>query len=202
MHAFTAFELVDDILQSHAQALGADLPAYRNHVTRMLHFVFAIAPALQSASQAILIAGAFHDLGIWTARTFDYLDPSSRLAQDYLRAQGLEPLGPEVALIIGQHHKLRAYTGPFAQSVEAFRRADLVDLSLGLIRAGLSREYVSGRCAGSFRTPTSMPAWWPSPASSFCARRSSRCRCCAGERFGQKIVRRANAWAGVYLTVH
>jgi hypothetical protein len=142
MPVLKPFALVDDILQSHAQALGADLPAYRNHVTRMLHFVFAIAPALQSASQAILIAGAFHDLGIWTARTFDYLDPSSRLAQDYLRAQGLEPLGPEVALIIGQHHKLRAYTGPFAQSVEAFRRADLVDLSLGLIRAGLSREYV------------------------------------------------------------
>jgi hypothetical protein len=28
------------------------------------------------------------------------------------------------------------------QSVEAFRRADLVDLSLGLVRTGLSREFV------------------------------------------------------------
>ena len=142
MPTLSTFALVDDILDSHAQALGPDLSAYRNHVTRVLHFAFAIDPQLQSAAQPLLIAGAFHDLGIWTARTFDYLDPSSRLARDYLKAQGLEPLWPEVDLIIQQHHKLRTYTGPFAQSVEAFRRADLVDLSLGLIRSGLSREFV------------------------------------------------------------
>lgn len=45
-------------------------------------------------------------------------------------------------LIIQQHHKLRRYTGPFEASVEAFRRADLVDLSLGLIRAGLKPEFI------------------------------------------------------------
>jgi len=142
MPAFSTFPLVDEILQSYAQALGPDLPAYRNHVTRVLHFVFAIAPQLQSTAQPVLIAGAFHDLGIWTARTFDYLDPSSQLAHDYLEAKGLEALWPEVDQIIQQHHKLRAYAGPFEASVEAFRRADLVDLSLGLIRSGLQREFV------------------------------------------------------------
>jgi hypothetical protein len=149
MHAFTAFELVDDILDAHAQALGPDLPAYRNHVTRMLHFVFAIAPQLRNKAEPILIAGAFHDLGIWTAGTFDYLGPSSQLAHDYLMAQRLEPLWPEVELLIGQHHKLRTYAGPFGESVEAFRRADLVDLSLGLIRCGLSRAFI-GAVRGQF----------------------------------------------------
>ena len=142
MPDLSTFALVDDILRSHTQALGPDLPAYRNHVTRVLHFVFAIAPQLQKAPLPILVAGAFHDLGIWTARTFDYLDPSSKLAHDYLVAQGLEPLWSEVDLIIGQHHKLRAYTGPFAKSVEAFRRADLVDLSLGLIRSGVPHKFI------------------------------------------------------------
>ena len=142
MHTLTAFALVDDILQTHALALGHDLPAYRNHVTRVLHFVFAIAPQLQSTAQPVLIAGAFHDLGIWTAHTFDYLDPSSQLAHDYLKKHGLESLWPEVDQIIQQHHKLRAYTGPFEASVEAFRRADLVDLSLGLIRAGLPPQFI------------------------------------------------------------
>ncbi len=126
----------------HAQALGPDLNAYRNHVTRVLHFFFAIAPQLQRSAQPILIAGAFHDLGIWTAHTFDYIDPSSQLAHDYLTAQGLEPLWPEVDLIIQKHHKLRFYSGPFEASVETFRRADLVDLSLGLIRAGLKPEFI------------------------------------------------------------
>jgi hypothetical protein len=142
MPTLSTFALVDDILQSHAQALGPDLPAYRNHVTRVLHFVFAVAPQLQSAAQPILIAGAFHDLGIWTAQTFDYLDPSSRLAHDYLKDQCLESLWPEVELIIQQHHKFRCYTGPFEASVEAFRCADLVDLSLGLIPCGLPRAFV------------------------------------------------------------
>ena len=142
MPALSTFALVDEILDLHAQALGPDLPAYRNHVTRVLHFAFAISPQLQGKAQTILIAGAFHDLGIWTAHTFDYLDPSSCLAHDYLKAQGLEPLWPEVDLIIQQHHKLHTYAGPLAQSVEAFRRADLVDLSLGLIRCGLPRESI------------------------------------------------------------
>jgi hypothetical protein len=142
MQPFSAFALVDDILQLHAQALGPDLPAYRNHVTRVLHFVFAIAPQLQSAPQPILVAAGFHDLGIWTARTFDYLDPSSQLALVYLKAQGLESLWPEVDLLIQQHHKLRAYSGPFENSVEAFRRADLVDLSFGLVRCGLLRTFI------------------------------------------------------------
>lgn len=142
MPALPTFALVDEILDLHAQALGPDLPAYRNHVTRVLHFVFAMDPQLQGKAQPLLIAGAFHDLGIWTAHTFDYLDPSSELAHDYLRAHGLQPLWPEVDSVIQQHHKLRSYTGPFAQSVDAFRRADRVDLSLGLIRSGLQREFV------------------------------------------------------------
>ncbi len=142
MPTLPTFPLVDEILQSHSQALGPDLRAYSNHVTRVLHFAFAIAPQLESATQPILIAGAFHDLGIWTARTFDYLNPSSQLAHDYLKAQGIESLWPEVDLIIQQHHKLRSYSGPFEASVETFRRADLVDLSLGLIGAGLKTEFI------------------------------------------------------------
>lgn len=142
MQTLCAFPLVDGILASHADALGPDLPAYRNHVTRVLHFLFALAPDLRSSEQPILIAGAFHDLGIWTANTFDYLDPSSRLAEEYLRAQDLGRLRPEVDVIIQQHHKLRPYTGPFSLSVEAFRRADLVDLSLGVFRSGLARSFI------------------------------------------------------------
>jgi hypothetical protein len=138
----TAFPLVEDILASHKDALGPDFVAYRNHVTRVLHFLFAIAPQLRESEEQVLIAAAFHDLGIWTARTFDYLDPSSRLAHEYLVARGLEPHWPEVDLIIQQHHKFRSYRGPFSLSVESFRRADLVDLSLGLIGFGLSSRLI------------------------------------------------------------
>ena len=142
MQAPSAFPLVDDILASHKEALGPDHSGYRNHVTRVLQFLFAMAPELRTSEQPVLIAAAFHDLGIWTARTFDYLAPSSLLAYEYLTAHGLEPLRQEVDLIIQQHHKLRSYRGPFSPSVEAFRRADLVDVSLGIIRFGLAPQFV------------------------------------------------------------
>lgn len=142
MQALPAFPLVDHILASHEEALGPDLEGYRNHVTRVLHFLFAMAPQLRASEEQILVAAAFHDLGIWTARTFDYLAPSSRLARDYLTAHGLDPLWQEVDLIIQQHHSLRSYRGHFSLSVESFRRADLVDVSLGFIRFGLEPQFI------------------------------------------------------------
>jgi len=137
-----AFPLVDEILEPHRDALGSDLSAYRNHVFRVLHFLCALSPALRDGREHILVAAAFHDLGIWTAGTFDYLDPSLRLAREYLTARGRADLWPEVDLIIRQHHKIRPYRGPFALSVESFRRADLIDFSLGRIRFGLEPSFV------------------------------------------------------------
>ena len=49
---------------------------------------------------------------------------------------------PEVQTIIEQHHKLTRYRGPFERAVETFRRADLVDVSLGLVRFGLPPSQV------------------------------------------------------------
>jgi hypothetical protein len=137
----TAFPSVDDALRPFADALGRDHVAYRHHVTRLLNFLFALAPGLRDAEQ-VAVAAVFHDLGIWTDRTFDYLGPSRRLAREHLASRGLAHLAPEVEVIIEQHHKLRPYRGPFAPSVEAFRRADLVDLTLGAFRAGLPAPFV------------------------------------------------------------
>ena len=137
----TRFPLTEEIIAAHATALGPDLVAYRNHVCRVLEFHLALSGET-SPSTAVAIAAAFHDLGIWTARTFDYLEPSAALAAEYLERHGLTALGPEVRALIVEHHKLTRYTGPHAASVEAWRRADLIDVSLGTIRHGLPRAFV------------------------------------------------------------
>jgi hypothetical protein len=41
--------------------------------------------------EKIAIAGVFHDLGIWTNKTFDYIAPSVVLAREYLAARGMGP---------------------------------------------------------------------------------------------------------------
>lgn len=137
----TSFPLIDQILDSFSAELAGDFSAYRNHVCRELNFFLALS-GLSSAPAAVLIAAAFHDLGIWTHRTFDYLSPSMELASAYLAKEGLEELQPEACTIINEHHKLLPYRGPYSSSTEAFRKADLIDLSLGTIRFGLPRALV------------------------------------------------------------
>jgi len=135
------FPLTDEIIAAFATELGGDFTAYRNHVCRGLNFFAALSGEV-SPPPAVLIAAAFHDLGIWTHHTLDYLPPSIELAGTYLRENGLLALEPEVRAIIHEHHKVFPYKGPHAATAERFRQADLIDLSVGTFRFGLSRAFV------------------------------------------------------------
>jgi hypothetical protein len=138
----TSFPLVDEILQSHSVSIGKDLTGYRNHVYRVLNYFAALSSPAANVPEAVLIASAFHDIGIWTDGTFDYLGPSARRSRAYLDAHGRANLGPEVGAVIAGHHKIRPYRLEFAGNVEAFRRADLVDVSTGVARFGLPRNFI------------------------------------------------------------
>src|SRR5215831_5516732 len=87
----TRIVLLDEVLSAHTAALGADLEGYRNHAYRVANFCFALtSPAAETAGDPeqvaeVALAAAFHDLGIWTDETFDYLPPSIRLANVYLK---------------------------------------------------------------------------------------------------------------------
>jgi len=143
MQPVRAFPLADAILLSFSSCLGADYTAYRNHVCRDLNFFMALAD-VTVLPISVEIAAAFHDMGIWSHHTLDYLQPSLALARAYLTEHALDALEPEVSTLIDEHHKISEYTGPFALHTEAFRRADLVDLSLGLLRFGMSPTWVGG----------------------------------------------------------
>lgn len=142
MNVCTSFPLVEQVIERFGGDLGRDRPAYHNHVNRTLNYYRYLSPAGEECPQQVLVASAFHDLGIWAARTFDYLAPSVRLAQEYLSGAKLEHLSREVEAIIVWHHKLSRYTGEFVSTVERFRRADLVDVSLGAIRFGVPPSFV------------------------------------------------------------
>ena len=142
MALHTTFPLVDEVLDSFASALGNDRLAYRNHLYRMLNYASELFGQASSLPDSVLIAAAFHDLGLWTDRTLDYLEPSAKLAGNYLQQHHLTALEAEVRAMIFEHHKLRLYRGEFAGTVEVFRRADLVDVSLGWVRFGLPAAYV------------------------------------------------------------
>lgn len=131
---------IDNILAGYRSAIGTEYQGYRNHVCRMVSFCLALSDLGEDATNKLIIAGCFHDIGIWTGPTFDYLPPSIVAAEQYLKETGFQAWIPEISEMIDQHHKLTAYKN--AELVEVFRKGDLVDFSLGSIKSGLSSDFV------------------------------------------------------------
>ena len=136
----TEIATLDGLLQAHAAELGKDFTAYRNHTYRVVNLCVALSSDDSEQLEKMAIAAAFHDLGIWTDGTFDYLHPSIRLASAHLVQSGRAEWTPEITEMILEHHKISAYRGNPDWLVEPFRRADWIDVSRGLRAFGLSRS--------------------------------------------------------------
>jgi hypothetical protein len=133
---------IDDVLSAHGPALGADVTPYRNHVYRVFNLAAWFAPNDAGAHDKLAVVAAFHDLGIWTDGTFDYLEPSIRRASAYLVDCDRAAWVPEVSAMIGEHHKLSPYRSAACPLVEPFRRADWIDVTLGWRRFGVPGAFV------------------------------------------------------------
>lgn len=137
MQFITQQPRIDSILQVWREQIGPQYEGYRGHVYRMFNACLALAPQLDEITKdKLAIAAAFHDIGLWSAQTVDYIDPSVAEAQRWLVAQNLTDWSDEISEMIAQHHKIRPYRGS-VPNVELFRKADLVDFSLGTVRFGL-----------------------------------------------------------------
>lgn len=136
---------LDTLFAPWLPALGRDALPYRNHVERLLAICTKInQPLVESDLLAFRVAAVYHDLGIWSDGTFDYLPPSRQRAVEWLQENGHADKISLVEALIENHHKIRAAQDPLAREgfdpVEIFRRADWMDVSLGLINFGLPRE--------------------------------------------------------------
>lgn len=139
----TSLPTVDEILNTHAPELGRDLAGYRNHVYRVVNLSVAIAGDPRIELDKITIAAAFHDLGIWTNHTFDYIAPSVTLARTHLAARGRTDWTSEIEAMIVNHHKVTPSQPHSLSLVESFRRADWIDVTCGLRRFGLPRSFIA-----------------------------------------------------------
>jgi HD domain len=138
----TSFPTVEQVLDDHASELGRDFIAYRNHVYRVANLCLAIVGDSRVEIEKIAVAAVFHDLGIWTNHTFDYIAPSVALARKHLAARGMADWIPEVEAMIVDHHKVTPSRAHPHSLVESFRRADWIDVSRGVRRFGLQRTFI------------------------------------------------------------
>jgi len=124
--------LIEDSLQKFQSVIGSDYDKYRNHVYR----VFLNCLLLDNNQDNVdkyAIAAVFHDIGIWTNHTFDYLAPSIEQAKIYLTETNRQDWIEEIKLMIDNHHKISLYRQAHAKTVETFRQADWIDVSLGIL---------------------------------------------------------------------
>lgn len=138
----THIPLLEEILSPWKIKIGNDYDGYKNHVYRMLNFCFYLAKPNEEEKTKLIITAAFHDIGIWSDNTLDYLPPSVTQALVYLNKHELSSWTKEITLIIDMHHKLRPYKNTKLSLVEWFRKADLIDFSLGRVRYGVPKKYI------------------------------------------------------------
>lgn len=128
-------EEVEQLTSHWKNALGSNYQAYRNHIYRVINLCALLDDLNDTELRQVVIAACFHDIAIWLDDTFDYLTPSRQYAEHYLEQQGLAEWADVIGPMIEQHHKITPYKGH--KLAEIFRRADWIDVTLGLRRFGL-----------------------------------------------------------------
>jgi hypothetical protein len=135
--------LIDQILDAHAgDAHGDDegFRGYRGHAYRVFNLARALVSSEDDRDDKLAIAAAFHDVAAFSG--LDYLAPSIRKQDAWLESTDRAAWSEELAVVVAEHHHATTYRGPHARLAEPFRRADLADLSQGLVRSGIPREHV------------------------------------------------------------
>lgn len=134
--------IIEDLMHGFEPTIGTDFEKYRNHVYRVFLNCILQDDNPENAGK-YAIAAVFHDIGIWTDHTIDYLSPSIVQLRKYLAATGKDDLGDEIACMIYWHHKISRYHGKFEHVTEVFRRADWADVTFGVVGFGLDSRALS-----------------------------------------------------------
>ncbi|MFV5699759.1 HD domain-containing protein [Flavobacterium sp. ZT3R17] len=133
--------IIEGIFHKFKPILGEDCNRYKNHVYRVF-LNCLLMDSNENNIEKYAIAAVFHDIGIWTAHTIDYLYPSIEQANLYLTESGKQEWIEEITLMIYWHHRMSHYQGKHKITVEYFRKADWMDVSLGLINFGFDRQKI------------------------------------------------------------
>lgn len=130
---------LDTLLDQYREQLGLQFEAYRNHLYRLLNTINAVALLNELELKKIAIAAAYHDLGLWTHHTLDYLDASAQMATEYLISINQEDWIDEVVAMIQDHHKIQPSKHD-SLIVELFRQADWADVTFGAVGLHVDKQ--------------------------------------------------------------
>jgi hypothetical protein len=141
----TSHPALDAELETMKEDIGDDYEAYRNHCLRVLtftkfHLPDTVEKSIPNALDLAAVALAYHDAALWTKKKLSYLEPSA----EHLDDKRGEYTDEEVELmkdIVMYHHKYTDFKSSRSSDadalVNAVRKGDWADASLGIVRYGL-----------------------------------------------------------------
>jgi hypothetical protein len=135
-----------DALAALREAAGEAGGAMERHCIRDFLIADRLAGArdIEIDRELLLVAALLHDIGIYDSVTSGgvYVAEGAELTSELTRRHGWDEERVRLcADAVERHHELRSQSDRGAE-VEMIRRADLVDVSGGLVRFGLSREWL------------------------------------------------------------
>jgi predicted hydrolase (HD superfamily) len=133
-------------LEKLRQVTGETGGAMERHGLRVFLIAdrLATARAVEVDREVLLIAGLLHDVGLYDEASHGgvYVREGAEFTADLLRSQDWAEERIRLCFdAIERHHELRSQWDRGAE-VELIRRADLIDLTSGLVPFGLSREWL------------------------------------------------------------
>jgi hypothetical protein len=134
--------IIEELFRKFKPLLENDHNKYKNHVYRVFLNCLLIDDCKEN-EEKYAIASVFHDIGIWTNHTIDYLNPSMQQASAYLTKIDQHDWIDEINLMIDSHHKISRYKGRFDKTVETFRKADWIDVTLGVMTFNVDKKKIS-----------------------------------------------------------
>ena len=149
-------EIIESQLSNYKQLLGDDYLGYRNHLYRVLTYANWFLGGRPSKLnnnkywELLQIALVYHDIGLWTHKQLNYLQPSVDLAIRSLAASEKIYDTSDVRIVkdmITYHHKITYFNGfdsnhpntPYPGGkealdiIDAFRKADWIDATHTII---------------------------------------------------------------------
>lgn len=134
---------VEELLSRYEHLVGKDFPGYRNHVYRTITYAMHFLGNAVEHEPLVETAFVYHDIGLWTDHALAYLEPSEAVALSDNERFGWGLDSEALRGAIHWHHKVFRYRGPHERVIEACRKADWIDASMGIVRKGMSRAAVA-----------------------------------------------------------
>jgi len=134
---------VESTLEKYKKIIGDDIDGYRNHIYRVLSYTMHFLHGERKYLPQIAVALVFHDIGLWTDSTLAYLEPSSNRAVLEGKGKFNEDDMNLIKSIVYWHHKITSYDGPHADIVNAVRKSDWIDATMGVVTYGMPKLHIN-----------------------------------------------------------